>query len=230
MKFEEEFDKYSFLSEADRLDLVDTSIEEVPSEVFEFFIKRRRKTVRRLKDFRKSSTTKASWRKNRWVYMRGIKRFHRSIQGKRLHRAMGRFLALRYFTKVKPTGESLELVKDLALKAVSSIKTHFYIRQGYYMPLAEQVDFELFMDYSLPILRGLEVRLYEDINSKLNVNELELLLRVLELKEVHKSIVEVTGKNLETVQRLWSKGCADEVEGSYFLSSVFESVVNKLKR
>ena len=59
------------------------------------FIKKRRGLVSRLKDMQKSGKTKAQWRTGRWKIMRGIKRFHRSTEGKRFHRQLGRFLATR---------------------------------------------------------------------------------------------------------------------------------------
>lgn len=226
MKLQNPQDIYSLLTEVNRLDLLETRYDEISPEVFEFFIKRRRNIVPRLKNFRKSQRTKHAWDKNRWTYLKGIRKFHKSMQGKRLHRSMGRFLATRYFLKTKQTEESLELVKDLALKATSSMRTHIYIEQGYYMPLSEQVDFELFTDYTLPILRDIETKLYENTNYVLEEDELELLLRLIDSQELCKALSEVSGVELEKVTKLWKVD--NESEETYYLTDLFQSVIKEL--
>jgi len=146
--------------------------------------------------------------------MKGINKFHRSLRGKRLHRSMGRFLATRYFLnppkKKKGKSEALILSRDLALKAISSMRTHMYIEQGYYMPLSEQVEFEMFTDYALPILRTIESELYEDIQYEFSKDELELLLRLVEAGEMHKSIAEVLDIEVKEVEGTWAQHEGEE--------------------
>lgn len=232
MKLQTVDDLYSFLSEVERPDLADKSPEDIPSEVFELFLKRRKGIVPRLKDFRKSQATKSSWNKHRWKYLKGIKKFARSIRGKRLHRSLGRFVATRYSLKTKtsaPRRETLELVKDLALKALPSLRTHMYIEQGYYMSLSEQVESELFMDYALPILRDVEERIYEDITYELEKDELELLLRLIEEKELCKALAEVLNIDVNEVEKIWTQSAENQKEEStYFLSERFKDVVEQL--
>jgi len=62
----------------------------------ELFIKRR-KIELGLTDFERSRRQRQNWWKNRWKYMKGIHRFHRSTAGKAFHRNLGRFLATREF-------------------------------------------------------------------------------------------------------------------------------------
>jgi len=229
MKLRDTNDKYSLLTEVNRLDLLDA--DEIPDSVFELFIKRRRQRVNRLKDFRKSQSTKAAWRKSRWSYMKGIHKFQRSIKAKRLHRSMGRFLALRNFPVKRPARESLEIVKDLVLKANSSIRTHLYIEQGYYMPLRDQVEFELLAEYILPILRHVETSLYEDVEYELSDEELECILRIVRVNEILKALAEVSGSSLDMVRGFWKETEDKEKEGdSTYLTKRFRETVEQLRK
>lgn len=156
---------------------------------------------------------------------------HNSIKGKRLHRSMGRFLATRYFLsppkEKKGKSEALVLSRDLALKAISSMRTHMYIEQGYYMPLSEQVEFEMFTDYALPILQAIESELYEDIGYKFNEDEFELLLRLVDVGEVHKLIAEVLDIEVKEVESIWAQHEGEE-ESTYFLTEKFEHMKQEL--
>ena len=231
MKLQSSEDKLNFLSEVGRIDLIDQDPEDYTTDLFEEFIKRRKHVVPRLKNFRRAQIAKSDWRKYRWRYMKGINKFHRSLRGKRLHRSMGRFLATRYFLnppkKKKGKSEALILSRDLALKAISSMRTHMYIEQGYYMPLSEQVEFEMFTDYALPILRTIESELYEDIQYEFDKDELELLLRLVEAGEMHKSIAEVLDIEVKEVEGSWVQHEGEE-ENTYFLTERFEHMKQEL--
>jgi len=228
MKLRSVEDRYSLLTEINRLDLIDEEI--IPDDVFEIFIKQRRQRVNRLKNFRKSQNTKSAWRKNRWSYLKSIKRFHRSIRGKRLHRSMGRFLALRNVPTKRPARESLERVKDLVLKASSSIRTHMYIEEGYYMPLDSQVEMELLAEYILPILQGVEAKLYEDICYEMTDEEFECILRVADHSELLKALTEVSGIELPVVQKMWATGSNEVEEGSStYLVSRYKNLIEELR-
>jgi hypothetical protein len=68
---------------------------EPDSEMLEgIFIKRQDRKAS-LPSFRKSQDTEGQWRGMRYKMLSGIRRFHRSTEGKRQHRAMARFLANR---------------------------------------------------------------------------------------------------------------------------------------
>ena len=207
LKFRHDEDKIKFCVEVNRIDLIDSEC--IPHEAYEAFIKKRKKSVLGLKDFRKSQISKKAWRENRWQYLKGIHKFHRSIAGKRFHRAMGRFLATRLFD-----ADRLKYLKQMqgeALTAISSIKTHFYIESQYYMPLAEEIDFQLLFDYAVPLLIQAEEKLLEQKPESLAKEELELLIRLIDKKEIYKPTKEL--KNERLVQK-WKS--LDEKEDSSF--------------
>lgn len=188
-------DKYSFLSEMNRLDLINTDTIDI--ELYELFIKQRKPLVKQLKDFNKSTTQKENWIKWRWRYLKGIRKFHRSIAGKKLHRAMSRFLATRIFSPNQK--EKMEgLVFDGTPKAVSSLKTHLYIESEYYMPLTEHVEFVELVDYSLPVLQSIEYKVYTK-EDELTNDEHELLLRYTDEKELIKEIANMFNLDVDSV-------------------------------
>lgn len=228
MKLQNNIDKFSLLTEINRLDLIDE--DSISNDIFEIFIKQRRKRVNRLKDFRKSQNTKSAWRKNRFTYLKGIRKYHRSVRGKRMHRSMGRFLALRYFPSKRPTRESLECVKDLILKASSSMRTHIYIEEGYYKSLDDQVELELLAEYILPTLQGIEAKLYEDICYEMNGDELECVLRIIDEEELLKALTELSGIDLKVVKSVWHDSSNEKLRGgSFYLVSRFEKLMERLR-
>lgn len=240
IKFKTDSDRVGFLVEVGRLDLLDA--ESIPQEVFETFIKRRTGTVKRLKDFRKSQIAKSAWRGNRYKYMKGIRRYHRSTKGKRFHRSLGRFLATRYSLgyrrkgdQTKPTkpsrqkSESLELMKGLVLKGLSSARTHSYIELDYFMPLSELVDYQLFLDYALPRLQHMEHKLNEDVTYEFDDDEYELFLRITDPEELQNCIAETFDLDIDDVNSAWRNELSGlDQEGTYFLTQLFETVIEKL--
>lgn len=197
MKFKNKLDLNLFLTEVGQLDLVEKLDEsyEPPDDVVEGFIKRRKALVGAIKDFRKSQGTKEQWKTNRWKIMKGIKQFHRSTEGKRFHRNMGRFLSTRYFRPkltsiVKDDQQESLNVYDMAevLKALTSAKTHALIDLEYYMPLDEDVEYSTFLDELLPGLDGIEKKLWN--SEKLNEEDWELLTQITNTQELLKCIDE----------------------------------------
>jgi len=94
----------------------------------------------RAKDRSKQRSMKNSWRRNKHHIQKGIKKWHKSTAGKRFHRALGRFNALRetvsYYNQELTPGLnyvelSMEQVND-ALLGLSSIETHLYLELQYY--------------------------------------------------------------------------------------------------
>lgn len=142
------------------------------------FIKKRRGRVKKMVDFRKSQNAKANWRKNRFKMMRSIKKWHKSTEGKRFHRQLGRFLATRLRENYYDESEKYEI-----LKAVSSLRTHLYLEGEYMMPIEEQIDFDLMMEYAIPLITNVELNILNNVQ-ELSENELELLLRLSEVDQV----------------------------------------------
>lgn len=191
LKFKNPDDRIRLLVEINRLDLLDS--DSIPEEVLDEFIKKRKLQVNSIKDFSRKQDAKAAWRKNRWGYLKGIKKFHRSIEGKRHHRALGRFLATRLFEPSR--SESTPLNTNEALKAVASLKTRFYIESGYYRSLTEDVDFQELKDYCLPVLMRVEQKMAEDQVKNLTQDELELLCRLEDPDELTAAVKSQIGES-----------------------------------
>ena len=105
---------------------------------------RKRLSLAVAKDSKKSRTMKNHWRRNKSKIMKGIKKWNKSTSGKRFHKALGRFNALRltegainqiyndYESKsTKKIPLSMSQVND-ALLGLSSIETHLYLELQYY--------------------------------------------------------------------------------------------------
>ena len=188
MKFKSITDAKLFLVDCNEYSLVDTVTEnyEPDSELLEAFIKRRRQLVDKVKDFRKSQTAKQNWRHYRKKYMDGIKAFHRSTDGKRFHRNLGRFLASRITDEdFKPS--YTELVEYL--KSLSSLPTHLLVDLAYYKTTEAQCTYEELLDESFPIIyRVLNKMYYADFF--INESDMDMLLRLTDSKELCKSLKE----------------------------------------
>lgn len=202
MKLQNQEERLAFLIDAGRVDLLETD-EEIPEEIFELFIKRRRPLVRNLVNFRRKQIQKGQWRKQRWKYLRGIRKWHRSVKAKRFHRAMGRYLATRIFRPKMSTlanrYESLDPLQDQALKAISSMRTHLYIDLGYYQSIEEEADLFQLLEYAIPVLNEIEVKLFQNSETELTEDETELLLRMVDENELCKSFSDVLNLEVEKV-------------------------------
>lgn len=239
MKLKDKRDKAYFLVDIGRLDLLETlrDDEEIPTELFESFIKKRKPLITGLMNFKQSNLTKQQWRSSRFKFLRGIRRFHRSLEGKRMHRALGRFLATRilrpHLSTLRERYESLDALQYEALKAISSYKTHAYIEEEYYSPLSEAEEYFSFMNYAIPILTEIEMKLYADSNTDISEDGYELLLRIIDEKEFCKSISEMLGLSLscdrilevyKAVQgNMISSGSS--IDETYFFSRHMENVI-----
>lgn len=92
-------------------------------------------------DRKKSRTMRDHWRRNKNSLSKGIKKWHKSTQGKRFHRALGRFNALRessylyyhYYNEETPKDISVSMeVVNQALLSLSSIETHLFLELQFY--------------------------------------------------------------------------------------------------
>jgi len=122
---------------------------------------------RALKNYRQRSLMKRNWRVNRHRMMRGIKKFHRSMKGKKIHRQIGRKLSLR---NIKPSYRS-SLQESLI--AINSLKVHLLISNKYSSSIDDEVDYELFLDEALLYINGIENKIKDAIES---YNKTELIL------------------------------------------------------
>ena len=153
-----------------------------------------------------------------------------------MHRALGRFLATRILRPhLKPLNkryESLDPVQFEALKALSSYRTHLYIEGDYWQPLEEEADLYALLEYAIPLLNQIEVSLYQDADTELDEEQMELLLRLIDDRELCKSIAEVTGiepdKVVESHKAVVSnlirqRGASQD--DTFFLTSVIEHLI-----
>jgi hypothetical protein len=187
MKFLNDLDAQRFCVEIGRLDLVDSVTESfVPEQdMLVEFITRRKGLVKSLKSFRRSQSTKASWRSNRYQFMQGIRKFHKSTQGKRFHREMGRFLATRFTGDKsqdrKVASEVLSVYEaGAALKALSSMKTHCFISLEYFHPLEEEVALWEFLEALVPVIASVEAKVLEERLGEVTDDEYDILLRTVD--------------------------------------------------
>ena len=153
-----------------------------------------------------------------------------------MHRALGRFMATRILRPhLKPLHkryESLDAVQFEALKALSSYRTHMYIEGDYWQPLEEEADFFALLEYAIPVLNEIEVKLYNDADAELNEDEFELLLRLIDDRELCKSIAEVAEidpeRVVDTHKAVMSSLIRQEGasrDDTLFLTSVMEHVI-----
>lgn len=245
MKFLSTEDIGLFLAEIGRSDLVGTVREdfEPTEEMVGTFIKSRKKLVGHLRDFRKSQSAKSGWRGNRAKYMSGIRAYHRSTEGKRFHRDLGRWLTTHYpryqglgggilsQAGVSPglhgegfTGEPYSDVAT-ALKAVTSAKTNVYIMLEYYRPLYEEVEVREFAYRMLSILDRVEVRLRR--GEVLDEHDVNFLLQIVEDRSLINGIVDKLGKPLDEVSSLW-KATFDSLKTDESVKFLHLEVVRKL--
>lgn len=195
MKFKSDLDKSLLMLELGYSDT--SSPDQVPEDVIESFIKKRRKLVTGLKDFRKSQEVKSNWRRHRYKMMKGIKSWHKSTTGKRFHRQLGRFLA----TKILEDNDRLDIEKYETLKALSSLHTHMYIEGEFFRSsVNEDVDFELMVEYSLPLLTNLELKILENKYADISPDEIEIMLRLTEESEVISALSALTNSDQSKIK------------------------------
>lgn len=190
IKFRSETDKLAFLVESGRLDLEKEPVDTWPEDLAEIFFKKQRERATNLIDFRRSQITKRQWRQNRWKMMTGIHKFHRSVKGKKFHRSLGRFIATRIIEPQRVN--SLVSLRAESLKAISSLRTHLYIESEFYMPFEESANFLIFFEYAVPVLAGIEQKVFQNEVEDVTEEEVELLLRLVEKKEVRKALESLT--------------------------------------
>lgn len=162
------------------------------------FIKKRSEIESLYKDKKKSSKMKSQWRANRYEMMKGIKAFHKSTEGKRFHRNLGRFLATRMTSADENITEKYEL-----LKALNSAKTHLFIEMEYFHQLKEQLQLEeLLLDVAIPLMNSIEEKLIG--GDELNVDEFLFILDITETAAVVSSLADKANVSIEKVEKMWN--------------------------
>lgn len=231
MKFATTQDAQLFLVEIGELkDLQNIDESFKPSqEMIELLIKRRSNLIPGLRNFRKSQQTKQQWRSNRYKLLKGIKRFHKSTHGKRMHRAIGRFLATRdfrdnIFKRESYDNISIHEVCEI-LKAITSLRTHNYIEYEYYHPLEEEIQYQLFSEELINTTFKIEDALIHD--KVIDAEQLDFLVRVCEPKALIIELSEALNENQEKIQEHWDKNKDDE---KYEIPGGYLNLLNETKK
>lgn len=102
-------------------------------EFSEETIRKKLQIVKKSIDRKKSRDMKNNWRRNKHQLKKGIKKWHQSTQGKRFHRALGRFNSLR------ESKDGIDAVTE-ALFGLNSIETHLILELKYYEPDIEALS------------------------------------------------------------------------------------------
>jgi len=102
-------------------------------EFSEETIRKKLQIVKKSIDRKKSRDMKNNWRRNKHQLKKGIKKWHQSTQGKRFHRALGRFNSLR------ESKGGIDAVTE-ALFGLNSIETHLILELKYYEPDIEALS------------------------------------------------------------------------------------------
>lgn len=208
MKFANVLAVQAFLAEVGAFDKIlneDLSKDYVPTnEESDTFIKRRTEYQGRMKNYRKSSKQKSNWRENRTKMMKGIKAFHRSVEGKRFHRKLGRFLSSRITRKTESLDYTTLMESADFLIGLNSVKQHLFVELDYFHTADEQIELEeMVIDYAIPVLRSVEQKIVE--NLELNEDEVTFMMDLVSGDEFLTGLSEVTGKDLSRVSESFQK-------------------------
>lgn len=232
----------------------DGNLEE--QKIFELWEIKREGVIKSLLNFRKHRAAQDSWKRSPWKHLLGIKKFNKSIEGKRMHRKLGTFLATHLFnTRDKETHgfqtafgrddadkKHLSMTKESyhdvssTLVALSSLRTHLYIESEYAYPsLSESVEVASLVDFAIPLLNDVEKRLFEsqDLFVELDPLSVELLYRLTERSVTLRCIAEHVNMDEKEINSKYRKCFSEsqktcDTDSAYFLSSVFSLMKTKI--
>lgn len=195
------------------------------------FIKSRGSIIPKLKSFRKSQDGKENWRKNRYSMMAGIKKWHASTDGKRFHRALGRYNAMHDYRREPKESFIENRISDVVetLKALSSLRTHLFIELDYYHPLNEQVDLEILMEESHPVIQRIEECLLTC--RKIREEDIDFIIRLIEPQSLFHELAEYYNQSIPEVKNAFDAALLsldpNEI-GSYLVA--LQNTKDKLKK
>jgi hypothetical protein len=215
MKFKDKLDAQSFLLEVGNTTKASSVTEayEPTEEEMKSFISQRGSLSKHIKNRRKSAKQKASWRKNRHKIMRGIKSFHKSTDGKRFHRKLGRFLATRITRDKRPSHKS-ESFSDIfeSLNALTSLKQHLIVELGYYHRVYERIEVEeMILENALQMLSEIENKVVNGYN--LTEDELAMLFDMVNQDTLLDELSKLTGEAFENLKK-WCEDITNDLENS----------------
>ena len=236
MKFSSTLDAQTFLLEIrsfDKLTIVDEAYCPTNEEIDQF-IQSRSPLIKKLKDYRKSSAQKANWRTNRTSMMKGIGAFHKSVEGKRFHKKLGRYLS----TRITRSGEKNEgyaslLAKSEYLKGLNSAKQHLFVELDYFHQIETQIEIEeMLSDYAIPFFRNIESKIIAE--EELSDDELVFLMDLTENRAIIQSLADETGKEFAEIEKIWNSISDDlvkqgiDIEGDEFYPLLVKQLRSQL--
>lgn len=232
MKFLSDLDAKTFLLEIKRFDKIEEATKNyIPTcEEMDSFIKARSPVVSSMKNYRKSSAQKANWRQNRGNMMKGIKAFHKSVEGKRFHRRMARFMASRITRDKVTEGFNSLIQKQEYLKGINSAKQHLFVELEFFHQIQEQVELEdLILNHALPLFNIIESKVIND--RELSEDEFLFLIDITDRNSLLLEISDKTGREFAEIENLWNSiSDAIEEQGLAKESNEFyPSLIERLK-
>lgn len=212
MKFNSELDVLTFLSEIQDFEAMkEEGLDEnfkPTNEQMQSFLKARTPLVRKMKNYRKSSDQKVSWKDNRYKMMKGIKAFHKSVEGKRFHKRLGRFLASRIVRRNEPKKKNEEMEYEMLiskqshLKGLNACKQHLFVELEYFHQLEPHVELEEFLvDYAIPLFQMVEQKILHD--EELSEDELTFVFDITEAKTIIQSFADKSGRSFAEIEKMW---------------------------
>lgn len=121
----------------------------------------RRRRKGRIKDHKRSRLMKKLWKSKRKDFLKGIRKFSKSMTGKRMHQKIGRNRKQGKYRNISEWYASL-----------SSLLTHLAIQSGYTSTINEEAEAELILESANDILLPVLSLLRENLGSEtFNVNE-----------------------------------------------------------
>lgn len=173
----------------------------LPEEERKVFLQTHRERTSKLKDFRKSQVAAGNWRKKRKFYMDRIKKWHKSFDGRKLHRSLGRLNA----TRITSRDESLHGFDEFYVtKLLSSLVTHLAIECGYFRPDPhDHVESLLLYEEVAPRLIDM-LRRVSVLGERLTLEDHEVLHDLTTPCAFYSALAESIGKETEQVERALS--------------------------
>lgn len=238
MKFLDTHELNLFFVESGRISKInkeDFTTYEPEVELLEGIFIKRQERKKSLGDFRKSQDTEGQWRGMKYKMLRGIRRFHRSTEGKRQHRAMARFLATREFRPTLKDGSILSMKErsELITDMDNYILSLNEFQNNYFHPIDDHFD--------LVVIKTLLSDICESIVSclistqELTANQAEIIESLVEAGNIVNYLSDSLNKSTDEVAVIWEKEKAElllemsEFEPSFY-SKLADRVTSSLKK
>ncbi|NUZ11957.1 hypothetical protein HUZ36_14305 [Pseudoalteromonas sp. McH1-7] len=195
MRFAKPAERVLLLCEVGQLDLIDEdgrAPEQIPEDVLDAFIERRNRLVYGASDFARSECIAHGSVVNNAMLMRVASRFHGRTAGKRMHKILGRHLAVRICGQDE---KSLLIVRERLLNAVSSLRSLLYTGNEEYQTLSHHIEWQQVTDIAIPMLLNIEQKWLQidslstkgEANLPLQEDELCILLALVHPVELGKA-------------------------------------------